>query len=229
MIFDLGYILFILPALGLSFIASLLVKYYSSKYLNIVTSKNISGLDTVKLIAQNENLNISLSTINNHLGDNYNPTNRVLTLSNEIANTPTIGSVAIAAHESGHALQHKQGSLLFKARGLIVPVVNIGTNIGYFIIMIALLISSINLGWIGVIFFSASTFFSLLTLPIEIDASKKALNFIRTQDLLDTTEIGGAKKVLIAASLTYFAGLISSFSTLLYFILKIDGLNSRRN
>ncbi len=228
MYIDSGYLLFALPALLLSILASLLVKYYSSKYLNIVTSKNLTGLDAVKILAQDQNLPISLASTSTHLGDNYNPTNRVLTLSHQIANTPTISSIAIAAHEVGHAVQHKQGSLLFKSRSIIVPVVNIGTNIGYFLIIIALLISSINLGWLGVILFSGSTLFSLLTLPLEIDASKKALHLIRKNNLLDPTEMTGAKKVLIAASLTYLAGLISSFSSLLYFILKIDGLNDRR-
>lgn len=227
MYFDPLYIIFSLPALFLSLIATILLKVWTNKYINTPNSRNVTGMDSVRAIATQYQLSLTVGRAEGYLNDHFDPRTKSIALSNEVANRPTIASVAITAHELGHALQDKQRNPLIVLRSLIVPAVNIGTNIGYFIIFLGFLISLSNVVWLGIALFSLSTFFSLLTLPIEIDASNKGLSMIRKLDLLDNSELGSAKKVLIAASLTYVAAAFSSISTLLYFIFRAERIGKR--
>jgi Zn-dependent membrane protease YugP len=224
MFFDPVYIIFLLPALLLSLFASILVKLWTNAGLSKPNSTNINGFDVVQKVVTKYNLNISLSRTPDTLSDHYDPSNNNLVLSREIETRPTIASVAIAAHELGHARQDHNKSLLLKTRSLVVPMVNIGTNLGYIFIVIGLLISLSSLAWVGILFFSFSVLFSLLTLPIEIDASNKALQMIRELELLDKSEITGAKKVLSAAALTYVAATINSILNLAYFVFRAKGI-----
>lgn len=223
------YILFSLPAIILSVLASILLRYWNNKYINTPASTNLTGLEAVQKAAPSYNLNINLTRTEGYLSDHYNPSNDTLALSRDVAQKPSIASIAIATHELGHAQQDQTKNLLIGLRAFIVPVVNIGTTVGYGLIIMGIVLTLTNLAWIGVILFSFSTFFSLLTLPIEIDASRRALNMIREQHLLDNTEIGGAKKVLAAASLTYVAAAVASLANLAYFIFQVRGLSNRDN
>lgn len=227
MYIDLLYMTLMLPALILSIFASLLIKYYSHKYFNRPASTNLNGRDIVAKVATKYDLNLDLRISSADLSDNYNPYDQTLTLSSKVANRPTISSVAITCHELGHVLQHHNGSILIHIRRILVPAVNIGTNLGYILIVIGLILSVFNLAVIGLIFFSLSTVFAFLTLPIEIDASRRGLNLIKEMELLRPVEISGAKKVLISAALTYVAGLISSLSNLLYFFLQVKSIKDK--
>ncbi len=221
------YIIIMLPTLFIAFIAQILLKYWTNKYFNIISSTQLTGRDALAKISTSYDLNISYDTTYQTLNDHYDPRTKSITLSQKVANTPTIASIAITAHELGHALQDKEKSLLFNFRQLIVPIVNIGSNLGYILIVIGFIISSFNLANIGLIFFSTSTIFAFLTLPIEIDASKKGLKMIKKLNLLNSYEISGAQKVLFGAALTYVAGLISSLSNLLYFFIQTQSLKKR--
>jgi uncharacterized protein len=227
MYFDPLYILFSIPALLVSLFATLLLKVWTSKYMDTPNSHNTTGLDTLRKIAVDYDLELSISQADGYLNDHFDPRTNVIALSQEVANRPTIASVAITAHELGHALQSKQKSPLILIRSFIVPTVSIGTNVGYILIVLGFIISLTNLVWVGIAMFSLSTFFSLLTLPIEIDASTKAIKMIKKEDLLDREELSGAKKVLLAASLTYVAATISSLSNLAYFIFRAKRIGSR--
>lgn len=225
--FDPLYIICAMPALLLGILASLLMKYWSSKYQSIPNSKNLTGYDAMQKIVTFYSIEIDLKQTSKHLGDHYNPRTKTLALSREVIGRPTIASIAIVAHELGHAKQHQDSNVLMSLRTLIVPAINIGTNLGLILIFIGFFLALTSLAWVGLIFFSGTVIFSLLTLPIEIDASSKGLRMIRKLELLDKSEIGGAKNVLTAAALTYVAAAIGSISTFIYFFLRVRG-NSRK-
>lgn len=227
MFIDPLYLVIILPAIIFGLAASLAFRYWANKYTNTPNSKNLTGYDTIQKLSNKYKIPITLARTDNDFGDHFNPRNNELTLSTQVADKPTIASIAIAAHEYGHVRQSVEQKYLMNLRKILVPFVNIGTNVGYILIIIGLLLVWAELAWLGIVFFSASTIFALFTVPIEIDASTKAVNMIRTEGLLDDSEIGAAKKVLFGASLTYIAALFSSLANLLYFVIRVD--NIRRN
>ncbi|MBN1331282.1 zinc metallopeptidase [Candidatus Dojkabacteria bacterium] len=223
MYFDPLYLLILAPVLLFSFFVSILFKFWSNRYIQTPNSRNITGLDAVQIMTNQYQNPISINQTPGDFSDNFNPRNDILTLSRVVANRPSIASVAIAAHEYGHVRQKFEKNPLMLLRSLVVPVVNIGTNLGYILIIIGLLLALTNLAWMGFILFSLSTLFALLTLPIEIDASTKALGMIKNLNLLSDQEIPAAKRILFGASLTYFAALFSSLANLLYFAIRIQG------
>ncbi len=221
------YIILSLPALIIGLVAQVLVRYYYNKYRRIGNSSQINGVETAEKIANKYGLNMSVQISLSRLSDNYNPFNRVLTLSDEVARTPTIASVGITAHELGHVLQHKSGSVLVGIRNFIVPIVNFGSTLGYIIFLIGLSFQFLGIVIIGIALFSLSTLFTIITLPIEIDASVKAVKMIARTGILHEYEMKGVRKVLIAASLTYVAAVMQSISTLFYYILRAIGVRRR--
>jgi len=223
--FDPVYLLFIAPGLLIGLFATVLLKYWGSKYKSLQNLNHITGAELVSKISQKYGLKLSMNIIDQEYGDYYNPSENSLTLSRQTAYGTTITAVAVAGHELGHALQHKNHSPLIYIREFIVPAVNIGTNLGYILIVIGLVMSIFELSYAGLILFSISTIFTLVTLPIEIDASRRALNFINSSDILFPEEISGAKKVLSAAALTYVAALLQSVGQLLYFFFRIKKKN----
>ncbi len=214
------YLLISIPAVLLTFGAQLFVRYYYSKYSKIINYNRLNGLETVEKIAREHDINIKVNISLNDLSDNYNPINGTLTLSEKVARTPTVSSVGIAAHEMGHVLQHKNGFILIVIRNIITPIVNIGSTLGYFLFIVGLPLQLFNMVILGIILFSLSTLFTIITLPIEIDASVKALRILRSLNIVNEKEVGGVKKVLTAAALTYLAAVMQSLSSLLYYILR---------
>ncbi len=227
--FDPVYFLFVLPALILSGVATLLLRYWYGKYSKKPNAKGLSGKDIAKQVAQSKNLDIKYSETRGNLSDHYNPFSNELSLSYEVANNPSVASVAIAAHEMGHAEQDFSGSLIMRFREVLVRGLNIGTNIGYFLIILGFLFGVANLVLVGILLFSGTTFFTLFTLPIEIDASRRALKMIRQNGFLAEGEISGAKKVLTGAALTYVAAVLSSLGMLLYYVFRYSGMRRRRD
>jgi len=221
MFIDPLYILISIPALFISSVSFILVRYYYSKYIKIPTSKNINGIDVVEKVARNYSLNISLNVSQSELDDNYNPFTKVITLSRNVARLPTIGSIAIASHELGHVLQYKYGFFFISLRKILYPIVGFVSTIGYIIFFLGLIFQVFNLMVVGFFSFVLSTIFTILLLPIEFDASRRALELIRKFDLLDYSEISGAKKVLVSASLTYVASAVQSLITLLYYAFRV--------
>lgn len=226
--FDITYLLFSLPAILIGLMAQMLLSYWTNKYRHVGNAGNLTGIDAVERIAKAKDLQIRLETTPAELSDNYNPQTRTLTISDFVAHEASIASVGIAAHELGHAMQHKQASLLFNLRTAIVPLVSIGTSFGYILLIMGILIGLTQLAWVGIILFSSTTLFSLVTLPVELDASRRALNMISETQLLYPDEIPGVRKVLFAAALTYVAGTLQSLGALLYFIFRVQGMSGKR-
>jgi len=220
--FDPLQLLFLLPALLLSLVANYFVKTWNNKYSQIRNINQISGAELVEKFATKYNIALKMEVIEQHLGDHYNPGNKTVVLSRDVASISSIASVAIAAHEMGHAMQHHNKSLLITLRSILLPALNIGTNLGYFLIIFGLIINSISTSWLGILLFSGSTLFTFFTLPIELDASKKALLFLQSENILYPDELVGAKKVLNAAALTYVAAVLQSLGQLLYFVFRVN-------
>lgn len=234
MFIDPLYIIISLPAIILGLFATFYLRRSYNKYKNTANPMNINGTEAVAKIAERYNFDIDLNFGQEMLSDHYNPLNKSVSLSPEVAKLPTIASVGIAAHEMGHVEQHQRGFLLIHIRTLIAPVVNVGSTLGYILFFIGFGLASqsqnsfgVLVVWLGVALFAGTTIFSLITLPIEIDASRRAIRMIRELHLVDDANISGVKSVLTAAALTYVAATTQSVLNLLYFVLQARGLSSR--
>jgi Zn-dependent membrane protease YugP len=162
-----------------------------------------------------------------HLTDHYDPRNHTIYLSESVCQATTIAAVGVAAHEAGHAVQYAVGYGPVRLRTAIIPVTQFGSKFSFLLLMIGMLMYSQTMLLAGIILFSATTFFQLVTLPVEFNASRRALEAIRSNMLLNDEELGGARKVLRAAALTYVAALLMSVVQLLRFVLIFLGRNQR--
>lgn len=154
------------------------------------------------------------------MSDHYDPRTRVLRLSPEVFDGRSISSVGVAAHEAGHALQHAKGYLPLQWRTAMVPITTIGSNLAWPLLMIGFIFGALSLVKIGIIFFSAAVIFQLITLPVEFDASRRAVGVLRGQAIVTQTELSGVQKVLTAAAMTYVAAAAAAVLQLLYFLLR---------
>lgn len=225
---DLSYYQFAIPALIITIIAQIYVKYIYNKYSQIDSGKDITGLEAAKKIRDGENFPVSIETNQQSLGDHFDPTNNVVRLSRENNTSTSIANIAVVAHEFGHVQQREQSSFIYNVRRFMVPVTNIGTNIGYILFFIGIFLSMFQLAEVGLIFFSTSVVFSLVTLPVELNASSRGIKLISKYKLMDKDSMSGAKQVLIAAALTYLAGLLTSIANLLYYVNIFNNRKDRR-
>lgn len=225
MFFDPLYFIFALPGLILGIIAQLLVKGAYSSQSKVNAGSNMTGRQAAELINNNENLGVDFIETPGKLNDYYDPSKHVVNISSDNSTNMSVANIAVVAHEFGHVQQKMSGSALFRFRTFIVPIVQIGGNFGLILVMIGLGIGASALGLvnIGLAMFATTTLFSLITLPIEIDASRRGMALIKKHNLIDASHLGGAKSVLTAAALTYFAALISSIGQLLYFVMLAQG------
>lgn len=222
--YNITYWLIFLLGTGLSMLASGYIKLTYNKYRKIPVENRITGRDLVEWFIDKYEIPLGLKIVNQNLADHYDPRNETVTLSAEVANNPSVASVAVAAHELGHVLQKHTGYPFFKLRGALVPVTNIGSQLGYWLMFAGLLLNYFNLAVIGLIFFSLSFLFILVTLPVEFNASSRALKFLREYKLLNERELRGARAMLTAAALTYVAAMLSSLLNILYFALRVFAL-----
>jgi hypothetical protein len=176
-----------------------------------------------------ENLrNVRVMGIGGDLSDHYDPRDKTLKLSPGVANVPSVASVAIAAHELGHALQDAEGYFPMRLRTAFVPMVNIGSNLGWFLILLGLFFNWVNVAWLGVIAFATGAAFALLTLPVEFNASARAKRLlVESGIIMGEDEQRGVNNVLNAAALTYVAGLVTAVMQLLYYVLLVAGIGRR--
>lgn len=212
------YWYFALPGLVITFLAQIYVKYVFNKYSNANTGKNISGLDCAKILRDKEKFPVSIATNQGKLEDHFDPTNNIVSISSDNVTSTSVANVAVVAHEFGHVQQKFSSSIIYNIRRVFVPITQIGTQVGYVLFIAGLIISALRLSEIGLIFFSTGVLFSLITLPVEFDASNRAMKLIRKYDLMDEYSMDGAKQVLTAAALTYVAGLLTSVLNLLYYV-----------
>ena len=226
MYFNSSYFIFVIPALLLGLWAQMKVKGAYAKWTQVRNQRGLTGLDAANLIIPREGLQVSVEGIPGQLTDHYDPRTKKLRLSQGVARQPSVAALAIVAHELGHALQDSQGYAPLKLRGAIVPAVKVSAWVGPILFFVGLLFNFVQLAWVGVIFFGAGAVFALITLPVEFNASRRALALLQTYQLADGEELKGAKSVLDAAALTYIAALIQSLATMLYYV---SILNRRRN
>ncbi len=216
--------LILIPGILLALYAQIKVNSTYAKYKGIRNSRMITGHECARRILDANGLqNVQIQAVRGNLTDNYNPVNQVLNLSEEVYNGTSISSVSIAAHECGHALQHAQGYAPIRVRSALVPVVNAASILSWVLILAGYFFALFNLTTIGIIFFSSTVIFQLVTLPVEFNASDRALVQLESLGIATDTEIYGAKKVLNAAAFTYIAATIVALLQLLRIIMLFGG------
>ncbi len=226
--FDPRYLIFALPALLLAFYAQVKVKSAYAKYTRVANQRRLTGLDAARIILGPEGLDdVSIEGIPGQLTDHYDPRTKKLGLSAGVANQPSVASLAIVAHEIGHALQDNRGYAPLRLRGAIVPAVQVSAWVAPILFFIGFLLGATSLAWLGVILFALGAGFALITLPVEFDASRRGLRLLQTYRLTDGRELQGAKAVLDAAALTYVAALAQTLATLLYYVSLLTGFGRR--
>lgn len=208
-----------------SLIASSVVKTRFRKYAKDQTANGMTGaMAAERILRANGIYDVTIQQVSGTLSDNYNPTNNTLNLSTEVFGGNNVSAVAVAAHECGHAIQHAQAYPLLMLRKSLVPVCNIGSMGSYIAILLGILFSMSGLITLGAVLFSGIVLFNLITLPVEVDASRRALAEVERLNLLTDEELAGGKKVLFAAGMTYFISLVASIVQL----LRLLSLANRR-
>lgn len=224
--FDLYYLFLVVPAIIISLIAQIKVKSSFSKYSQI--SCRLTGAEAAqKVLSANGVYDVRIEYVKGNLTDHFDPKTNVIRLSDSVYSANTIAAVGVAAHEAGHAVQYAKGYGPIKLRGAILPAANIGSQLSFPLIIMGMIFSFSFLIDLGIFFFAAALLFQLITLPVELNASKRALSAIRNHNLLTSQlDYKGAKSVLTAAAMTYVAAFLVSIMQL---IRLIAISNRRRN
>ncbi|HEX7973747.1 MAG TPA: zinc metallopeptidase [Anaerolineales bacterium] len=228
--FDPRYLLFMLPAFLLMMAVQAYVRSAYNKWSQVPARSRLTGAQAAERLINNGGLyGVRVEGIAGNLTDNYDPRDKVLRLSQGVYDSPSVAALAIAAHELGHAMQDKDGYFPLRLRAAIVPAVNIGSYLGWILIIIGLLLNVTGLAWLGVIVFSGGALFALATLPVELNASARAKQLLSDTGLIvGDDEKQGVNNVLNAAALTYVAALITAILQLLYYVTLVMGLGGRR-
>ena len=226
--FDIYYFILIIPVLIVSLIIQAKLKSIFNKYSRIGNARNITGAQAAEMVLRCYNIqDVRVERINGNLTDCYDPVNKVIKLSDSVFDNPSIAAVGVACHEAGHAAQHAEKYLPIKVRNSILPVCNIGSSLSIPLLIAGVIFSFQPLIWVGIGFFAFTSLFQFITLPVEFNASNRALNVIESTGILSYEEKQGASKVLKMAAMTYVASLAMSLAQLLRLILRYGG-NRRR-
>lgn len=218
----LGYLLVIIGSLIMIY-AQIKVNSAYSRYEKIPNRRGITGAMVAREILDRNGLgDVQIYQVKGKLSDHYDPRNKTINLSSGIHNGTSIAALAVASHECGHAIQHLVGYKPLVFRNTILPLCNIGQNLGWIAVIIGLVMGNSNIAWIGVILMSGILLFQIITLPVEFDASSRALKILKA-DYLTSDEYGGAKSMLSAAAFTYVAAMLSTVLSLLRIILMVIG------
>ncbi|MBI3959737.1 MAG: zinc metallopeptidase [Chloroflexi bacterium] len=221
------YILFSLPALLLGLWAQAKVKSAFGRYSKVRTARGLAGAQVARLILDSNGLqSVNVEEVNGFLSDHYDPRSKTLRLSPDVYKSPSLAAVGVAAHEAGHALQDQQGYAALNLRSAMVPSVQIGSWLGPIIFFVGLFLNSAlgqSLAWVGLILFGATALFTVVTLPVEFDASKRAKAILVNRGVVTSPELQGVSAVLDAAALTYVAAALQAISTLLYYAFILMG------
>ena len=223
MYFDPTYILVLIGAL-ISMVASINVNSTYRRFSTVMSMRGVRAEEAAQRILHDAGIyDVRIERIRGELTDHYSPSEKVLRLSDAVYGSTSVAAIGVAAHECGHAIQHKVGYAPLGLRSLAVPVANFGSKLSWPLILIGLLIGSTPLAQIGVILFLAVVLFQLITLPVEFNASHRALQILKQDSMLSMDELSGARKVLTAAALTYVAALFSTILQLLRLVLIVNG------
>ncbi len=225
--FDYTYIIFVLPAIIISLLAQMRVTSTFARYSKMLASRNITGAEAARRILDKNGLsNVIIEHVRGNLTDHYDPTKRVLRLSDSVYSSSSIAAIGVAAHECGHAIQHARAYLPLKMRHGVYPVVRFSSAAAMPLILLGLIMSTPFLVNFGIVLFSCVVLFQLITLPVEFNASRRALTIVSDVLYFDNEEVRGVKKVLTAAALTYVASALTSIMQLLRLIILSN--NRRR-
>jgi len=240
--FDPIYLLFILPALALSLWASFRTKSAFKKYSRVPAATGLTGAEAARKLLDHEGIrDVKILPHQGMLTDHYNPLNKTLNLSQDVYGSRSIAAVGVACHEAGHAIQHAHAYKPLWIRSLLVPSANIGSSVGYFVLMAGLMLMymsgragrgvgggiGVDVVLLGAVLFSAVLLFQIVTLPVEFDASARAKKLAVADGIILPQEREGMDRVLNAAALTYVAAMISTLMTLLYFLFRAGLLGGR--
>lgn len=234
MFIDWTYIILVLPAILFSLWASYKVNSTFRRYSSLSCSSHLSGYDIARKILDGNGLShIRIERISGHLSDHYDPRHDVVRLSDSVYDSTSMAAIGVAAHECGHAIQHAKRYFPMKIRNLIVPLTNIGSKLSIPLVLIGILLSFVGQAFIYVAYFGVACFslcalFQLITLPVEFNASRRALSIIKNCGMFSREEVRASRKVLSAAALTYVAALTVTFAQLLRLLLIVSR-HDRRN
>lgn len=227
--FDMTYLLLVIPALILSVVAQIAVKSAYKKMAKVYSSRGYTGAQAASAVLRYYNINdVRIEKIGGTLSDHFDPRTNVISLSQDVYDSPSIASVGIACHEAGHAAQHALGYKPIQWRNSILPVCKIGSWAGIPLAFAGYFLGFETLVWIGLLLYSAIMIFQMVTLPVEFDASHRALQVIEETGMLAGDELSGAKKVLRSAAMTYVASLAVTMANLLRFFLIFTGGRRKR-
>jgi len=225
------YLIIMIPPLIFMIWAQYRVSSSFKKYSKIANMNGMTGTQAAtRLLAYNGLNNVRIEGIKGQLTDHYDPRSKVLRLSSGVANKASVAALGIVAHEVGHAVQDKAGYAPMRVRSTLVPVANIGSQFGFILVIIGIILFWVGLAfgewvaWIGVGLFAAAVLFSLVTLPVELNASNRAREMLQKAGLVSVQEYNGASAVLSAAALTYVAALLQAVAQLFYFLLLVGGM-----
>jgi Zn-dependent membrane protease YugP len=224
MFFDPRYLIFALPGLLLGMWAQARVRSAFNKYKQVRTSRGVTGAQVARTLLDAQGLHqVTIEETQGLLSDHYDPRSRVLRLSPDVYRTPSVAAAGVAAHEMGHALQHAGGYFPLQIRSAIVPAAQFGSTLAPWLFIGGLLLNLTPLAWAGVILFGAAVVFTLVTLPVEFDASRRAKKLLSSNGIMIGNEMEGVNKVLDAAAWTYVAAAVSAVGTFLYYIILLSG------
>ena len=220
MYFDYYYLILVVPALLISVLAQFKVKSTFSKYAKKMSEKNITGTQAAAyLLKVNGIADVKLGRIKGDLTDHYDPTDKTLRLSDSTYNSTSIAAIGVAAHETGHAIQHAKKYFPLVFRRVLVPIANIGSSAGPWLAILGIVMSFPLLTDIGILLFAGAVLFYLVTLPVEFNASNRALKILKQNNVLSSDELKGVKKVLSAAAMTYVASALVAMANFLRLVL----------
>jgi len=225
MFFSRTYLMYMIPAFILMALTSWYVKSAYNKWSRVPAQSRLTGTQAAQRLMSAGNMyGVQIQDTAGNLTDHYDPRNKTLYLSQGVANGASVASLAIAAHELGHAMQDAEDYFPLRFRAALVPMVNIGSNLGWILIMIGLFLNFTQLAWLGVVVFAGGAVFALATLPVEFDASARAKQLlVQTGIIQSEQEQRGVNAVLNAAALTYVAGLVTAIMQLLYYVSLVSG------
>lgn len=224
---DIGWVLSIIAAI-FAFAASAGVNSTFKKYSQVASRQGLTGAESARrVLATNGVSGVTIERVSGDLTDHFDPKTNTIRLSESVYDANTVAAVGVAAHEAGHAVQYAVGYAPIKIRAAIIPITNIGSNLAVPLVLIGLLLSAPTLAYIGIFAFSISTICQLVTLPVEFNASSRAIETMENVGMSET-ELSGSKKVLRAAAMTYVAALAVSLTNLLRLFLLVNRRNNRR-
>ncbi|MBK1810610.1 zinc metallopeptidase [Clostridium sp. YIM B02505] len=222
MFFDSTFLLLV-PAMLISIYAQSKISSTFNKYSKVKSYNGYTGAQVARMILDDSGLhNVPIELVSGKLSDHYDPRQRVLRLSQDVYYNDSVASIGVAAHEVGHAIQHKNSYAPLIIRNTIIPAVNIGSNFSWILFVLGLMLSIRPLITLGILLFSAVVVFQLITLPVEFNASNRALKILKSRNILYPDEVKGAQKVLSAAAMTYVAATLMAISQLLRLIVISD-------